>query len=185
MCHTFTLLDAGYFCIVYLWAFFCDAIKLFGNTLVHSGFALLGRTRTVLSLIGISFSATEARPFCILYSMSHESWRFLVWLVEVAGKPYEHRAALIFSGHSFLTCEQFPPHMLWSYLEEYCRGRLWEFPEFSLCADLSLLVLHPVAVVATLVSLDTLHYLLNSVYQPLLGDLLLALRPANSLQAVS
>lgn len=137
MCHTFTLLDAGYFCIVYLWAFFCDAIKLFGNTLVHSGFALLGRTRTVLSLIGISFSATEARPFCILYSMSHESWRFLVWLVEVAGKPYEHRAALIFSGRSFLTCEQFPPHMLWSYLEEYCRGRLWEFPEFSLCADLT------------------------------------------------
>ena len=106
-------------------------VWLFGNSLILSGFALLGRTKTVLS--------------CGLFVLHHwgktsvystQCPMNLVWLVGVVSMPRELRALLIFSGHSFLNLEQFPTR-------KYLRGSLWRSPAFSLYVALSSLILCP------------------------------------------
>lgn len=106
-------------------------VWLFGNNLILSGFALLGRTRTVLSL----------RLFILhhwgkTFVYSAQCPMNLVCLVGVVSMPCELRALLTCSGHSLLNLEQFPTR-------KYLRGSLWRSPGFSLCVALSSLILCP------------------------------------------
>lgn len=135
--HTvdFTLLDIFVSCILELCS---GVVKLFGGSLILSGFALLGRLEQC-SALDYLFSTPEARSFCILHSVPHDSG--LAGGRGVCSLWAQGTPDLFWSLS--LSLEQFPTHMLWSDSEEYLKGSLWRAPGFSLCAALYFLVLCP------------------------------------------